>query len=168
MISVNIRALTDLSLRFSDHLIRHRGGLLNVGSIAGFMPGREWRSITHPSLCAVVYGSDACGTGAAWRARDGVCPVPCRRNFRRAPGSSLDFDSVVLNVLPAAVASQAYRGLMANQACSDAGIGIKIGAVPAQVLPARVVSSEPSAGSSCASANKISIFRSETVRTGAV
>ena len=39
MITVNIRALTDLSLRFSDQLIRHRGGLLNVGSIAGFLPG---------------------------------------------------------------------------------------------------------------------------------
>ncbi|MBW8853855.1 MAG: SDR family NAD(P)-dependent oxidoreductase, partial [Bradyrhizobium sp.] len=39
MIAVNIRALTDLSLRFSDQLIRNRGGLLNVGSIAGFMPG---------------------------------------------------------------------------------------------------------------------------------
>ena len=31
MIAVNIRALTDLSLRFSDQLIRNRGGLLNVG-----------------------------------------------------------------------------------------------------------------------------------------
>jgi short-subunit dehydrogenase len=39
MIAVNIRALTDLSLRFSDQLIRNRGGLLNVGSIAGFLPG---------------------------------------------------------------------------------------------------------------------------------
>src|ERR1019366_3323179 len=28
MIAVNVRALTDLSLRFSDHLIRHRGGIL--------------------------------------------------------------------------------------------------------------------------------------------
>ncbi|HEY3893604.1 MAG TPA: SDR family NAD(P)-dependent oxidoreductase, partial [Bradyrhizobium sp.] len=39
IIAVNIRALTDLSLRFSDSLIRHRGGILNVSSIAGFLPG---------------------------------------------------------------------------------------------------------------------------------
>ena len=39
IIAVNIRATTDLSLRFSDQLIRHRGGILNVGSIAGFLPG---------------------------------------------------------------------------------------------------------------------------------
>ena len=39
MISVNIRALTDLTLRFADQLIRNRGGILNLGSIAGFLPG---------------------------------------------------------------------------------------------------------------------------------
>jgi short-subunit dehydrogenase len=39
IIAVNIRALTELSLRFSDTLIRHRGGILNVASIAGFLPG---------------------------------------------------------------------------------------------------------------------------------
>ena len=50
IIAVNIRALTDLSLRFSDHLIRNRGGILNVGSIAGFLPG--------PGM-AVYYASKA-------------------------------------------------------------------------------------------------------------
>ena len=39
MIAVNVRALTDLSLRFSDSLIRHRGGLLNVASVAAYLPG---------------------------------------------------------------------------------------------------------------------------------
>src|ERR1700716_2823006 len=39
IIAVNIRALTDLSLRFADQLIRPRGGILNVGSVAGFLPG---------------------------------------------------------------------------------------------------------------------------------
>jgi short-subunit dehydrogenase len=50
IIAVNIRATTDLSLRFSDQLIRHRGGILNVGSIAGFLPG--------PGM-AVYYASKA-------------------------------------------------------------------------------------------------------------
>jgi uncharacterized protein len=39
IIAVNILALTDLSLRFSGSLIRHRGGVLNLGSLAGFLPG---------------------------------------------------------------------------------------------------------------------------------
>ena len=50
MIAVNVRAMTDLSLRFSEQLIRHRGGILNVASIASFLPG--------PGM-AVYYASKA-------------------------------------------------------------------------------------------------------------
>ncbi len=39
MIDLNVRALTDLSLSFIDVLERRRGGILNVASIAGFLPG---------------------------------------------------------------------------------------------------------------------------------
>ncbi len=39
MIDVNVRMLTELSLAFVDSLARHRGGVLNVGSVAGFLPG---------------------------------------------------------------------------------------------------------------------------------
>ncbi|KIZ38410.1 SDR family NAD(P)-dependent oxidoreductase, partial [Rhodopseudomonas palustris] len=50
MIDLNIRVLTDLSLRFADSIARHRGGILNLGSIAGFLPG--------PGM-AVYYASKA-------------------------------------------------------------------------------------------------------------
>ena len=33
------RALTELSLSFVDSLARHRGGILNVASVAAFLPG---------------------------------------------------------------------------------------------------------------------------------
>jgi short-subunit dehydrogenase len=39
MIDLNCRTLTDLSLRWIDSLARHRGGILNVASISGFIPG---------------------------------------------------------------------------------------------------------------------------------
>ena len=39
MIDLNVRALTELSLAFVDSLARHKGGVLNVGSVAGFLPG---------------------------------------------------------------------------------------------------------------------------------
>ena len=39
MIDVNVRMLTELSLAFVNSLARHRGGVLNVGSVAGFLPG---------------------------------------------------------------------------------------------------------------------------------
>ncbi|HWL05720.1 MAG TPA: SDR family NAD(P)-dependent oxidoreductase, partial [Xanthobacteraceae bacterium] len=39
MVDLNIGTLTDLSLAFLDSLRRHRGGILNVASLAGFLPG---------------------------------------------------------------------------------------------------------------------------------
>ena len=39
MIDLNCRALTDLSLRWLPSIRRHRGGILNVASIAAFLPG---------------------------------------------------------------------------------------------------------------------------------
>jgi uncharacterized protein len=127
MISVNIRALTDLSLRFSDHLIRHRGGLLNVGSIAGFMPG-PGMAVYYASKAYVLSFTEAM---RAELAPHGVrvtvvCPGPVPSEFQARAGFKPGFDSVVLNVLPAAVASQAYRGLMANKRAVMPGLGIKM------------------------------------------
>ena len=39
MIDLNVRAATDLSLRFLDSVTRHKGGILNVASVLGFFPG---------------------------------------------------------------------------------------------------------------------------------
>jgi uncharacterized protein len=127
MISVNIRALTDLSLRYS--LIRHRGGILNVGSIAGFLPG--------PGM-AVYYASKAyvlSFTEALRRelAPHGVrvtviCPGPVPSEFQARAGFAPGLDSAILNVSPADVARQGYRGLMANKRAVLPGLGIK--AVP--------------------------------------
>jgi hypothetical protein len=50
-VDLNIRAMTELTLRFlPDMLARGRGGVLNVGSVAGFLPG--------PGM-AVYYASKA-------------------------------------------------------------------------------------------------------------
>ena len=71
IIAVNILALTDLSLRFSDSLIRHRGGILNVGSLAGFVPGpRMAVYYASKALCPVVQRSAPPGTCSVRSARD--------------------------------------------------------------------------------------------------
>lgn len=129
IIAVNIRALTDLSLRFSDQLIRHRGGILNVASIAGFLPG--------PGM-AVYYASKAyvLSFTEALRAELGprgvrvtaLCPGPVPSEFQARAGFKPGFDSVVLNVSAANVALAGYRGLMANKRAVMPGVGIK--AVP--------------------------------------
>jgi short-subunit dehydrogenase len=127
IITVNIRALTDLSLRFSDQLIRHRGGLLNLGSIAGFLPG--------PGM-AVYYASKAyvLSFTEAMRAELAplgvrvtvVCPGPVPSEFQARAGFAPGFDSAILNVMPADVAKQAYDGLMANKRAVLPGFGIKL------------------------------------------
>jgi len=127
MIAVNIRALTDLSLRFSEQLIRNRGGILNIGSIAGFLPG-PGMAVYYASKAYVLSFSEAL---RAELAPHGVrvtvvCPGPVPSEFQARAGFKPGFDSVVLNVLPAAVAQQAYSGLMANQRAVLPGIGIKI------------------------------------------
>src|SRR4051812_6504809 len=39
MVDLNVRVATDLSLRFADSLARRKGGILNVASVLGFLPG---------------------------------------------------------------------------------------------------------------------------------
>jgi short-subunit dehydrogenase len=127
IIAVNVRAMTDLSLRFSNHLIRHRGGVLNVASIAGFLPG--------PGM-AVYYASKAyvLSFTEALRGELGrlgvrvtvLCPGPVPTEFQTRAGFEPGFDSAVLNVSAAGVAQAAYRGLMANKRAVLPGFGIKV------------------------------------------
>src|SRR6187397_1060010 len=127
MIDLNVRALTELSLAFVDSLARHRGGLLNVGSIAGFLPG-PGMAVYYATKAYVLSFTEAM---RAELAPHGVrvtvlCPGPVPSEFQARAGFRPGFDSAVLKVLPAAVAQQAYRGLMANKRAVMPGIGIKI------------------------------------------
>ncbi len=127
MITVNIRALTDLSLRFADQLIRHRGGLLNMGSVAGFLPG-PGMAVYYASKAYVLSFTEAMRAELAPRGVrvTVVCPGPVPSEFQARAGFAPGFDSVILNVLPADVARQAYDGLMANKRAVLPGLGIKI------------------------------------------
>jgi short-subunit dehydrogenase len=127
MIAVNIRILTDLSLRFSDQLIRHRGGILNVGSIAGFLPG-PGMAIYYASKAYVLSFSEALrGELAPRGVRVTVlCPGPVPTEFQTRAGFEPGFDSAILDVSASNVALAAYRGLMGNKRAVMPGLGIKI------------------------------------------
>jgi uncharacterized protein len=58
VIDLNVRALTDLSLAFVDSLKRRRGGILNVASLAAFMPG-PGRAVYYASKAFVLSFSEA-------------------------------------------------------------------------------------------------------------
>jgi short-subunit dehydrogenase len=127
IIAVNIRALTDLSLRFSDHLIRHRGGILNVASIASFLPG-PGMAVYYASKAYVLSFSEGLRGELAPRGVrvTAVCPGPVPSEFQARAGYEPGFDSAILKVSPADVAKAAYRGLMANKRVVLPGLGIKI------------------------------------------
>jgi short-subunit dehydrogenase len=127
IIAVNIRALTDLSLRFSDQLVRNRGGILNVGSIAGFLPG-PGMAVYYASKAYVLSFTEALHEelGPLGVRVTALCPGPVPSEFQARAGFRPGFDSAVLNVSPADVALAGYRGLMANKRAVIPGIGVKI------------------------------------------
>ena len=123
----NVRALTDLSLRFSDSLIRNRGGIINVASIAGFLPG-PGMAVYYASKAYVLSFSEALRAELAPR---GVrvtvlCPGPVPSEFQKRAGFAPGLDSAILNVSAKDVAKQGYRGLMADKRAVMPGLGIKI------------------------------------------
>jgi uncharacterized protein len=127
IVDLNIRALTDLSLRFSDQLIRHRGGILNVASIASFLPG-PGMAVYYASKAYVLSFSEALRGELASRGVrvTALCPGPVPSEFQARAGFEPGFDSTILNVSPADVAKAGYRGLMANKRIVLPGIGIKM------------------------------------------
>jgi uncharacterized protein len=122
IIAVNIRAMTDLSLRFSDSLIRLQGGILNASSIAGFLPG-PGMAVYYASKAYVLSFSEALrGELASHGVRvTALCPGSVPSEFQGRAGFEAGFDSTILNVSAADVAQ-----LMANKRAVLPGVGIKI------------------------------------------
>src|ERR1700722_674605 len=127
IIAVNVRALTDLSLRFADQLVRNRGGILNVGSVAGFLPG-PGMAVYYASKAYVLSFTEALRRELApLGVRVTVlCPGPVPSEFQARAGFKPGFDSAILNVSASDGAKAGYRGLMANKRAVLPGLGIKI------------------------------------------
>jgi hypothetical protein len=127
IIAVNILAMTDLSLRFSDSLIRHRGGILNLGSLASFLPG-PGMAVYYASKAYVLSFSEALRQELApWGVRvTALCPGSVSSDFQARAGLKPGFEHVILNVSASDVAQAGYRGLMANKRVVLPGFGTKI------------------------------------------
>jgi short-subunit dehydrogenase len=127
IIAVNVLAITDLSLRFSDSLIRHRGGILNLGSIASFLPG-PGMAVYYASKAYVLSFSEALRQELApWGVRvTALCPSSVSSEFQARAGLKPGFEHIILNVSASNVAQAGYRGLMANKRVVLPGFGIKI------------------------------------------
>src|SRR5215471_11600082 len=87
MIDLNVRALTELSLMFVDSLARHRGGVLNVASVAAFLPG-PGMAVYYASKAYVLSFGEALHREMADRGVrvTALCPGPVPTEFQARAG----------------------------------------------------------------------------------
>lgn len=87
MIDLNVRLVTDLSLRWTGAAARHGGGVINVGSIAGFFPG-PGMAVYHACKAYVLSLSEALHRELAPRGIKvtAVCPGPVPTEFHARAG----------------------------------------------------------------------------------
>jgi short-subunit dehydrogenase len=127
MIDVNVRALTELSLMFVDSLKRHRGGILNVASVAAFLPG-PGMAVYYASKAYVLSFSEAlhrelAGQGVRVTA---LCPGPVPTEFQARSGMHLDPAARILELSAERVAQIGYDAFMRGQRVAVAGTGNRI------------------------------------------
>ena len=144
MIDLNIRALTELSLAFVDSLARHRGGLLNVASMAGFLPG-PGMAVYYATKAYVLSFSEALHSEFK---RRGVrvtvlCPGPVPTEFAARAGIGEGLAPGILTQSAEYVAEQGYRGLVQGRRVVVPGLVNKlvialVGIVPRGILLAAV------------------------------
>lgn len=140
MIAVNIRALTDLSLRFAEPLRRHRGGVLNVGSVAGFLPGPRM-AVYYATKAYVLSFSEALHQemkphGVRVTA---LCPGPVPTGFQRRAGFAPGGRSPAVVTDAHGVALAGYRGLMAGRRLVVPGLGNRIATLALRAVPRGLV-----------------------------
>lgn len=140
IIDVNMRALTELSLAFIDSLTRHRGGLLNVGSVAGFLPG-PGSAVYYASKAFVLSFSESLHSELRSR---GVrvtvlCPGPVATEFAARAGVKSAMAPGMLVLTADAVAQAGFRGLMRGTRTVVPGLANKLVTILARLLPRRML-----------------------------
>jgi uncharacterized protein len=136
MIDLNCRSLTDLSLRFVEPLARHRGGILNVASISGFIPG-PGMAVYNATKAYVISFSE--GLRRELRPKGirvtALCPGPVPTEFQARAGINdvhypRGFEQCAMDV-----ALEGYRGLMRGRSLVVPGAHNKIVPLLPRFLP---------------------------------
>jgi short-subunit dehydrogenase len=136
MIDVNVRALTELSLMFVDSLARHRGGILNVASVAAFLPG-PGMAVYYASKAYVLSFSEALHRELSNR---GVrvtvlCPGPVPTEFQARSGMQLNAAARALELSAERVAQIGYDAFMRGKRVVVPGINNRIAVSLMRLVP---------------------------------
>lgn len=140
MIDLNMRTLTELSLAFVDSLERQRGGLLNVGSIAGFLPG-PGSAVYYATKAYVLSFTEALYSELKPRGIrvSALCPGPTPSEFAARAGVTKTLTPGLLTRSAEEVAEAGYRGLMAGKRVVIPGFANWLVTVVARFLPRRIL-----------------------------
>jgi short-subunit dehydrogenase len=140
MIDLNARVLTELSLAFIDSLARHRGGILNVGSMAGYLPG-PGMAVYYASKAYVLSFTEAlhselkpCGIKVAV-----LCPGPVSTEFGARAGVKSGMAPNIMTKSADYVAEAGYRGLMRGRRTIVPGTVNRLLTVVIRLVPRRLV-----------------------------
>ena len=138
MIDLNVRALTELSLVFTDSLAGHRGGILNVASIAAFLPG-PGMAVYYATKAYVLSFSEALHNELKPRGVrvTALCPGPVATGFQVRAGLRPGGvgDQAMLALPARRVAELGYHGLVRGKRVVVPGIDNRMAVFFTRVLP---------------------------------
>jgi len=136
MIDLNVRALTDFSLAFIESLKRRRGGILNVASVAGFIPG-PGMAVYYATKAYVLSFSEALHEElrSAGVRVTALCPGPVPTEFQARAGITDEVFPPLLTRSPQRVARDGYRALKEGQRVVVPGSANKVASVLAPLAP---------------------------------
>jgi uncharacterized protein len=136
MIDLNVRVLTDLSLRWVDSMTRHRGGVINVASIASFFPG-PGMAVYHACKAYVLSFSEALHQELASRGIrvTVLCPGPVPTEFHERAG--IDERKLPRRLVRSAqrVARDGYEGFIRGERLVVPGFANKVVTVLPRFVP---------------------------------
>ena len=136
MVDLNVRTLVSLSLAFIDSLARHKGGILNVASVAGFLPGPRM-AVYYASKAFVLSFSEALHRELK---RKGVrvtvlCPGPVPTEFQARSGMQLNAAARALELSAERVAQIGYDAFTRGKRVVVAGINNRIAVSLMRLVP---------------------------------
>jgi short-subunit dehydrogenase len=140
MIDLNARALTDFSLAFIDSLERRKGGILNVASVAGFLPG-PGMAVYYATKAYVVSFSEALHQELKARGIrvTVLCPGPVPTEFQARAGITHEVFPPLLTRSAERVAEDGYRGLKEGRMLVVPGVANRIVTLLTPLVPRNVL-----------------------------
>lgn len=137
MVDLNVRAVTDLTRRFLPGMVqRNEGGVLNLGSLAGFAPG-PYQQVYYASKAYIISLTQA----IAHEVRHTnvrisvVTPGPVSTDFHARMGAEKAYYMLFGMMQPDAVAKIAYANFMCRQRVIAPGILNMLNHVLLRLMP---------------------------------